>query len=197
MIRFASSVLLLTAALFSSLANAADLATPKLTKPPLIASSPLAGWEFRAGVLAHNPFFRRESGTVDGNLEVLTPKLYQTGDPLLQLLIPRAQAGVTVNFGRYTTLGYGGFAWDYPVTDKIFLEATVGVAGHNGLTRDIGDNRRTVLGCNPLIYSSGSAGYRLTEHWSVMATLQHVSNGGICGRNQGLTHVGGRIGYTF
>jgi lipid A 3-O-deacylase len=30
-----------------------------------------------------------------------------------------------------------------------------------------------------------------------MATIEHMSNAGLCPQNRGLTNVGARIGYTF
>jgi hypothetical protein len=44
---------------------------------------------------------------------------------------------------------------------------------------------------------SASLGYRRTEHWSVMATIEHSSNAGLCGTNRGLTNGGARIGLHF
>jgi lipid A 3-O-deacylase len=31
----------------------------------------------------------------------------------------------------------------------------------------------------------------------VMATIEHLSNAGLCAQNRGLTNIGARIGYTF
>ena len=184
----------------SGIAHAADLSS-RAAQPltPIVPASPFAGWEIRGGAYAHNPFFRRENSSVDLSVEVLTPRLYDTGNPLYNLLIPRGQAGGTMAFAsRHTSLGYIGFAWSVEPIDRIFLEATVGAAFHDGYTgaARVFDGRAE-LGCSPLVHASGSVGYRLTRNWSVMATLEHVSNGGLCSRNQGLTHVGGRIGYTF
>ena len=184
----------------SGAAFAADLyARPAAKEIAIIPVSPFAGWEVRAGGLAHNPFFKRENSSADLNLEILTPRLYDTGNYYYNLLIPRGQAGTTLAFAsRHTSLYYGGFAWTYEPIKRVFLEATLGAAAHDGYTGQtkIFDGRAE-LGCSPLIHTSGSVGYRLTDNWNVMATFEHVSNGGICGRNQGLTHVGGRVGYRF
>ncbi|MCA3627783.1 MAG: acyloxyacyl hydrolase [Methylobacterium sp.] len=40
-------------------------------------------------------------------------------------------------------------------------------------------------------------GYRLGGGWSALAKIEHFSNGGLCTRNRGLTHVGMRLGYQF
>ena len=44
---------------------------------------------------------------------------------------------------------------------------------------------------------AASLGYRLTPTWSVMATVEHYSNAGLCAHNRGLTSFGLRMGYTF
>jgi lipid A 3-O-deacylase len=38
---------------------------------------------------------------------------------------------------------------------------------------------------------------RLGANWSVMATVEHLSNQGTCSDNRGLTNVGARLGYSF
>ncbi len=36
------------------------------------------------------------------------------------------------------------------------------------------------VGCNAMFRESLGVGYKLTEHWNVMATLEHSSNAGFC-----------------
>ena len=81
-----------------------------------------------------------------------------------------------------------------------FVEASFGGAVHNGNTQSnlaLIPVDRSALGCSPLFRESGSVGYRLSQNWSVMATIEHLSNAGICSQNRGLTNVGARLGYTF
>ena len=63
---------------------------------------------------------------------------------------------------------------------------------HRGLPR-----RVELLGCTPLFRESGAVGVRLSANWSVMATLERLTNAGACSENRGLTNVGARVGYTF
>ncbi len=42
-------------------------------------------------------------------------------------------------------------------------------------------------------FTSSTVGYRLTDAWSVMLTVEHTSNSGICKQNRGLTNVGMRL----
>jgi lipid A 3-O-deacylase len=53
------------------------------------------------------------------------------------------------------------------------------------------------LGCSPLFRESGSVGVKLSSNWRLMATVEHLSNGGACSDNRGLTNVGARVGYAF
>ncbi len=55
---------------------------------------------------------------------------------------------------------------------------------------------RDTLGCRALFREAGSLGVGVTAHWSVMATVEHLSNAGLCAGNRGLTNVGLRVGYT-
>jgi hypothetical protein len=89
----------------------------------------------------------------------------------------------------------------------MFVEAYVGPAAHNGsltVTPQLAG-----LGCDTLFHAGASVGYRFDDHWSVLGTFEHLSNGktlfGIdcgtnqaaTGSNQGLNNYGLRVGYAF
>ena len=77
-------------------------------------------------------------------------------------------------------------------------QITFGGAVHNGRDTAPVFSDRQSLGCSPLFRESGSVGVRLSANWSVMATVEHLSNGGLCSdENRGLTNVGARVGYSF
>jgi hypothetical protein len=48
-----------------------------------------------------------------------------------------------------------------------------------------------------LFRESAGIGAKLGRHWTVLAGLDHSSNNEWCDDNNGLTHVGGMIGYRF
>ncbi len=175
-------------------ATAADLTTPIAYAPPLVAHSLFS--ELRGGVFVHGPG-TREQGSVDINGEVLFSKPFLPADPLMAFLVPRIHIGGTVNTAGDTSQVYAGFAWTYDITQKIFIEGSVGAGFHNGETNRLPHPDRLSLGCTPLIRGSGSIGYRITDHWSIMATAEHISNAGLCHANQGLTNYGVRVGYVF
>lgn len=173
---------------------AADLAAPIAYAPPLTAR-PLIS-EIRGGLFAHGPG-SREDGSVDINAEVLFSKPMTFADPLLSFLIPRIHIGTTINTAGDTSQAYAGFTWSYDLTTKVFIEGSVGAAFHNGKTGRLVQPDRLSLGCSPLIRGTGSLGYRISENWTVMAIVEHISNGNTCHANQGLTNYGVRVGYVF
>jgi len=173
---------------------AADLANPLAYAPPVVARSLFS--EVRGGVFAHGPG-SRESGSVDLNGELLFAKPFQPADPLLAFLIPRLHIGATINTAGATSQAYAGFTWTYDITPAIFIEGSVGAALHSGETGRFPPIDRLSLGCSPLIRGTGSLGYRFSANWSIMATVEHISNANTCHANQGLTNYGVRLGYSF
>jgi hypothetical protein len=164
-------------------------ATPQLARQSFVS-------EIRLGAFAHDPT-SPEKGSLDINGEILFVKPFVPADPLLAFFVPRIALGGTVNTVGDTSHGYASLAWTYDITTKLFAEVSVGVAVHDGKTGTIIPRDRSALGCSPLIRESGSLGYRFDEHWSIMATIEHMSNAGACSRNRGLTNYGVRVGYAF
>ena len=191
--RIAPSSILLFVGL--SLAGCSSFPAPA----PVAERAPSAVYpvsEVRGGVFVHDPL-SPEAGSADLSGEVLFAKPYTSTDPLWNFLLPRPDIGGTLNFAGKTSEAYAGVAWDYDVTRKVFLEGGFGGSvndGHAGVNVPAGYNE---MGCNWSFRESGSAGYRVTDNWSVMGTVEHMSNAGLCDRNRGLTNFGARIGYTF
>ncbi|MFC7398589.1 acyloxyacyl hydrolase [Chelatococcus sp. GCM10030263] len=152
--------------------------------------------ELRFGVSAQDPW-SPEEGSVNITGEVLTGKLFTAESATLDLFIPRFHVGGSANTAGQTSFAYAGFTWTVPITQALFVEATFGGAIHNGETGEFVGRDHSALGCSPLFRESASIGWRFDEHWSVMATIEHLSNAGLCEQNRGLTNVGARIGYSF
>jgi len=139
---------------------------------------------------------------INGEILFAKPPVFQ--DPFWQAFIPRPTVGGSYNTGGRTSYAYLGATWTievFPETlnRKIFIDGFFGGAAHNGWTgpkvaTPYGFN---TLGCSPLFREAAALGYRITEHWSIMATVEHMSNAGLCANNRGLTNYGGKIGYTF
>jgi lipid A 3-O-deacylase len=178
---------------------AADLAATPSAPPTLYAPAPKqAGFvsELRFGVSAHDPW-SPEKGSANITGEVLFAKPFTAADLFWSYFIPRPHIGGSINTGGDTSFGYAGLTWTVDLTERVFVEASFGGAVHNGDTGRFTRPGRSALGCSPLFRESASVGVRLSANWSVMATVEHLSNAGACSQNRGLTNVGARIGYTF
>lgn len=162
---------------------------------PLLQNQSLIS-ELRVGAFAHDPW-SPESGSVNINAEVLFSKPYLPVNPVWRVLVPRPHLGATVNTVGKTSNAYAGLTWSLDVTDKLFVEASFGGAVNTGKTGFVVPADRVAMGCNWSFRESASVGYRLAQNWSVMATVEHFSNAGLCKQNRGLTNVGARIAYTF
>lgn len=179
-------------------ARAADLpvAAEPPAPPPTMATAPSFISEIRAGVFAHDPG-SPESGSVDINGEILFAKPWVVADPVWNMFIPRIHLGGTLNTAGKTSFAYTGLTWTFDVWKGIFVEGTFGAAINNGATGYYVPVDRSAVGCNWSFRESGSVGYRFTPNWSVMATIEHMSNAGLCDENRGVTNFGVRVGYTF
>ena len=174
-------------------AHAADSPGPRAAEVP--ARPWWGGWEVRAGAFAHDPS-SPERGSLDLSLQALTPPLIAFGNGF-EFIVPRLHAGASINFAGKTTVGYAGLAVDFNITKAIFLEGTFGGAVENGYTGSVKRAGRSMVGCNGSFHESGSLGYRIDEHWSVLATIEHSSNAGLCTQNRGITNYGARLAYVF
>lgn len=152
-------------------------------------------FEARFGVFSHDPL-GKEEGSVDINGELLAPLPFDMSS-LPEWLIPRAHIGFSANTSGKTSHAYIGLSWSYDVTERFFIEASFGGAIHNGNTSERAEPGRNCLGCSPLFRESLSIGYRFTHNWNVMATIEHLSNAGLCSENRGLTNAGIRLSYLF
>lgn len=180
------------------LSGAASAADPQPAKPagPAAGQARWPGYELRLGVFAHDPW-SPEKGGVDINAEGLTPRLFALGNPNFEPLVPRLHAGTTLNTADKTSSLYAGFTWTLDLGEKFFVEGSLGGAVHNGKADSAFYPDRSALGCSPLFREAASIGYRITPALSVMATVEHLSNGGLCSHNRGLTNAGVRLGYSF
>ncbi|OYU46950.1 MAG: deacylase [Rhizobiales bacterium PAR1] len=147
--------------------------------------------ELRLGLGAHDPW-SPESGTADLRGEILFSK---PGSMAETSLIPRLHLGGALNTGGKTSHAYAGVTWTLDVTQKIFVEASLGGAIHNG--EAAARPGRSALGCPALFREALGVGYRIDANWSVMGTFEHLSNSGLCRKNRGLTNLGVMLGYRF
>lgn len=176
----------------SSAAMAAD--SPVAPASPMLPT-PLR-WDVRVGAYAHDPASPERSGP-DLNAQLVSPALYQFRASMLSGLTLHAYLSTTINFSGKTSFGAGGLAARYAVTERVFVEGSLGGAFHNGETHVRHTRHHNEMGCNAAFHESASLGYRFTETWSVLATVEHISNAGACSQNRGVTNFGARVGYSF
>ena len=188
--------------------NAADLRSPM----PAAYASPVQPLSFvselRIGGSVQDP--GSAEGKVPGfstanvNGEILFAKPAISADPFWQAFVPRPTVGGSYNTGGRTSYAYLGATWSvdlFPETlgRRVFLDGFFGGAAHNGYTgpKAFTPYGFNTLGCSPLFREAAALGFRISEHWSIMATIEHMSNAGLCADNRGLTNYGGKLGYTF
>ena len=164
---------------------------PPAAQPPSLLS------EFRFGFSAHDPWGpERGSGNLAG--ELLFAKPFTTADLFTSYFIPRPHVGGSLNFDGRTSYGYAGLTWSVDLAQRVFVEGSLGGAIHDGNGHPhLAPPGRQALGCSPLFREAGSVGVRLSTQWSLMATVEHLSDWGTCGADRRLTNVGARVGYAF
>nr|WP_246717562.1 acyloxyacyl hydrolase [Microvirga flocculans] len=155
--------------------------------------------EFRFGLSAQDPWgVEGRDGSANLTGEILFAKPFTASDLFTSYFIPRPHIGGSLNFDDRTSFAYAGLSWTVDVTPNIFVEGSFGGAIHNGKDSSHPFSDRQAVGCSPLFRESGSVGVRLSANWSLMATIEHLSDGGTCSdENRGLTNIGARVGYTF
>ncbi|MBX3489413.1 MAG: acyloxyacyl hydrolase [Parvibaculum sp.] len=151
--------------------------------------------EVRLGVMDHDSSMfhdSHETSDPDINAEIR----FVSPDFLAWAFAPRPLIGGTVNTGNGTSFGYAGLGWTFDLTDAFFIDLTFGGAVHDGSTKGRTATSKD-YGCRAQFHESGSIGYRFDKSNALMLTVEHMSNGGLCKRNEGLTNTGIRYAYTF
>jgi lipid A 3-O-deacylase len=179
-------------------AVAADLAYPStfgapaapITQPAFFLS------EIRLGTFAHDPL-SPEKGSADLAGEILFAKPFSAPGSAWDFLLPRPSIGATINFAGKTSQAFAGLTWTYDITRSIFVEGEFGGSVNNGKTGAIVPAGHNAMGCRASFREAASVGYRFNANWSITATIEHMSNAGLCTQNRGLTNYGARIGYSF
>lgn len=173
--------------------------------PPAISSyappaqgSLASGWEARLGLGATNAFGGRERGLLSFGGEILTPRPFAFEDRIAQALVPRFHIGTTATVNG-TNYAYAGATWTFDLSQSVFLEASLGAALNDGQTGPIVPQNRLNVGCNAGGRAAGGLGVRLSDRWSLVATMEHFSTTGCPDqdRPRGPSNFGARLGYSF
>lgn len=151
--------------------------------------------EMRVGVLLHDPW-SPERGSADFSFQIYFARpAFRTETPAV--LVPKPFFGAAINAAGRTSHIHAGLAWTLDITDHLFVEAGIAGALHSGRFDPLPTGRHNAMGCALHFRESAGIGVRLDRNWSVIATVEHLSNGGLCNRNRGLTNLGVQVGYRF
>lgn len=152
--------------------------------------------EFRLGGYYTNPDQAETGAAVQ--LEAVFSKFvtHDFGNTYVNAVLqPRIHVGGNINVTGDTSIAYTGLTWNFPIYGPLFVEGTFGGGVHNGKL-DNAPRDRQQLGCPILFRESASIGLGF-EKFTILGTIEHLSNAGLCSENDGLTNVGLRIGYKF
>lgn len=177
---------------FASLPSAGGLKDGEIERPWYAVT------EFRAGGFFHSIETTAEQGEGGGavNLEVLFGRIGpQYENRVLDAFFkPRVHVGTMINLEGNTSNYYAGLTWQWNLTDWAFLEGSFGGAVHDGPNDH---PTKASYGCTLNFRESGSIGFSLSDEWNLLFTVDHMSNGGLCDKNKGLTNAGVRLGYKW
>lgn len=170
---------------------------PRTPAPRPVAPEavPFPSWDVRLGASLQDRT-GPEAGVINFTGEIVTPKLFSLTDRIAGAFVPRFHIGTSLN-AQSTRFAYAGATWTADLTRQIFVEASLGAAINDGKTGALVPLDRVAMGCNGGLRQAASAGVRLNDRWSVVATLEHLTNAGACDRNRGMSNFGARLGYTF
>lgn len=152
--------------------------------------------EIRMGILAYDRgLFSTDdfSGVViNGEMVFASPDILNPiGSPRPYLGLDLAIADDPVHFF------YGGLNWDFKLTEKFYLSASLGGAVTTAKNLETPTTYKA-LGCRVLFHIGAAIGYDFSDRWTVQAYADHFSNGNLCGdSNNGAEATGVRIGYRF
>lgn len=168
--------------------------------PPPVALRAAFLSETRIGVMAGAPWSdSAASPALQG--EILFGKPFSPADLFVSYFVPRPHFGAALDFDGGANYAFAGFTWSVDVAPRVFLEASLGGAIHDGAARAFAQGRGAALGCSPVFRETASIGYRLTERVTVTATIERYGDRGLCdapvGAPASRTNVGARIGYAF
>lgn len=157
--------------------------------------------EVRLGVLAHDISVGGSSKESGANINGAIffnrlPKIESAPGWLAFLLSPRPLIGGSVNTSGDTNYGYFGVNWGGDVTERFFVDFSFGGAVHDG-NKNVNDPTRKDLGCRVVFRSALSIGVHITEQVNLSGVIEHISNAGICSRNDGISSAGARVGFRF
>ncbi|MGJ3262457.1 MAG: acyloxyacyl hydrolase [Salinarimonas sp.] len=197
-----ATVSALVGLLAASPASAADatfggVGAPGYAPPPVGMRGGFLS-EARFGVFSVDPFSEESGAAVQG--ELLFGKPFTPADLFASYFVPRPHLGASLNLDGGVGFAFAGLTWNVDLGPRIFLEASIGGALQETRASAYTSSARAegvAAGCGPSLRESASLGYRFNETWSFVASVEHLSNGGLCDEPTSMTNFGARLGYSF
>lgn len=155
--------------------------------------------EARFGVFALDPFPEDAEQSASLHGEILFNKPFTPADLFASYFVPRPHLGGSLAFDG-TSFAFAGFTWSVDLGPQFFVEASLGGALQETRASAYAATRLddgVAAGCGPSLRESASVGYRLTDTWSLVASVERVSNDGLCDQPTSMTNFGARLGYSF
>ena len=185
----------------STYAPAPGIATVTTEAPPAeIVASYNPGGIFDEVRVGATTFWQRGDTSGEGNLYFNGQVLFDPVTPQFDkwywnfLLRPRPHLGASLAVDEGSNQIFGGFTWTLPLGRLFFLEASFGATVHDAAL----EGEPVSVGCRVLMRETLGAGINLGEHWRLVGGVDHSSHANLCGgENDGLSHIGGSIGYRF
>jgi lipid A 3-O-deacylase len=174
-----------------------------LTFAPAVAAdgdTPFGIDEVKFGAFIHDfDGGNDESDSVDINLELAFHELqlFQSDNAFLEYLAtPRPHIGGTINADGETHTGYFGLSWQANFSQNVFFDLHLGGVGHTGPLHQQFNNEVS-LGTRFMFREAFELGYRFGSNWSVSVQGGHMSNAGMDEDNDGMSWIGGRLGFRY
>lgn len=114
------------------------------------------------------------------------------------VLAPRLHFGLSATPSGGTNQLFAGFTWDAHLTDLLFVEASFGGSVHDGPLELDDEDAGLALGCRFHFRESAGVGIELSERLRLVTSVDHASDGGLCGEGgDSLVHAGASLGLKF
>lgn len=155
--------------------------------------------EARFGVFALDPFPENAEQSATIHAELVFQRPFTPADLFASYFVPRPHLGGGLSL-EGTSYAFAGLTWSFDIAPNLFVEASIGGALQE--TRAAAYTASEVrdgvaAGCGPSLRESASLGYRITEQWSFVASVERLSNNGLCDTPTSMTNFGARLGYSF
>jgi len=186
-------------------ADAADRPMQQGLQEPAAAPVPVGmrgGFlsEARFGVFSVEPFSENDDWSAAVHAEILFEKPFTPADLFSSYFVPRPHLGGSLDLDGGVNFAFAGLTWSFDLNPRVFVEASVGGAWQETRAAAFTPEQRAsgvAAGCAPSLRESASVGYRLSETWSFVASVEHLSNRGVCDETSSMTNFGARLGYSF